>query len=137
LNEEENNFIVVFDGVCHLCNGFVNFLLRRDKHDRLRFGLLQFTEKLGASENIRQNISSTDSVALIADDQVYFRSTAVLKILKRLGRGWQCFYVLIIIPKPIRDWAYDFVARNRYKWFGKRDTCMVPDEKVKSKFIGV
>jgi predicted DCC family thiol-disulfide oxidoreductase YuxK len=137
LNKEKDKYIVVFDGVCHLCNGFVNFLLERDKNDRLRFGLLQYTEKLGADESIRQNISSTDSVAFIADDKVYFRSTAVLKILKRLGRGWQLFYIFMLVPKPVRDWLYDFVARNRYKWFGKKDVCMVPDEKVKKKFIGV
>jgi predicted DCC family thiol-disulfide oxidoreductase YuxK len=137
LSQEENKYIVVFDGVCHLCNGFINFLLKQDKHDRLRFGLLQYAEKLGATESIKQNISNTDSVALIANDKVYFRSTAVLKILKRLGRGWQFFYVLMLIPKPIRDWVYDFVAHNRYRWFGKKDACMVPDEKVKKKFIGV
>jgi predicted DCC family thiol-disulfide oxidoreductase YuxK len=70
-------------------------------------------------------------------DKVYFRSTAVLKILKQVGRGWQFFYVFMLVPKPIRDWVYDFVARNRYKWFGKRDVCMIPDEKMKAKFVGV
>lgn len=135
MNKEEDKYIVVFDGVCYLCNGFVNFLLKRDKNDRLRFGLLQYENKLDADESIKQNISSTDSVALITDINVYFRSTAVLKILKRLGRGWQFFYVFMLIPKPIRDWVYDFVARNRYKWFGKKDVCMVPDEKVRRKFI--
>ena len=137
MNSGSEKYIVVFDGVCHLCNGFVNFLLKRDKNDRLRFGLLQYTDKLGTNESIRQNISSTDSVALIADGNVYFRSTAVLKILKRLGRGWQCFYVFMLVPKPLRDWVYDVIARNRYQWFGKKDACMVPDEKVKRKFIGV
>ncbi len=137
MNSDSEKYIVVFDGVCHLCNGFVNFLLKHDKNDRLRFGLLQYTDKLGTSESIRQNISSTDSVALLTGDKVYFRSTAVLKILKRVGRGWQCFYIFMLVPKPIRDWVYDFVARNRYKWFGKRDVCMIPDEKVKKKFIEV
>ena len=137
MNSDSEKYIVVFDGVCHLCNGFVNFLLKRDKNDRLRFGLLQYADKLGADESIKQNISSTDSVALIADDSIYFRSTAVLKILKRLGRGWQCFYVFMILPKPLRDWFYDIIARNRYKWFGKRDTCMVPNEKVRRKFVGM
>ncbi len=130
-----DNYIVVFDGVCHLCNGFVNFLLKHDKKDRLRFALLQFAGNLEADEIIKQNISSTDSIALIADRKVYFRSTAVLKIMKRLGGGWQFFYVFMLIPRPIRDWVYDVVARNRYKWFGKKNECMVPDEKVRRKFL--
>lgn len=137
MGEGEDKYIIVFDGVCHLCNGFVNFLLKRDRHDRLRFALLQFADKLGIDESIKQSISSTDSVALIANGNVYFRSAAVLKIMKRLGGGWQLFYIFVIIPRPVRDWLYDFVAHNRYKWFGKKDQCMVPDEKVKGKFIGM
>jgi predicted DCC family thiol-disulfide oxidoreductase YuxK len=136
-DNHSQDYIVVFDGVCNMCNWFVNFLLRHDKKDRLRFALLQDADKLGLDASIKQNISSTDSVAFIADGKVYFQSTAVLKILKRLGRGWQLFYIFIIIPKPVCDWFYDFIARNRYKWFGKKDSCMVPDEKVRGKFIGM
>jgi predicted DCC family thiol-disulfide oxidoreductase YuxK len=111
--------------------------LKRDKNDRLGFALLQHASKLDLDENIKQNISSTDSVAFIADGKIYFRSTAVLKILKRLGRGWQCLYVFMLVPKFIRDRVYDIIARNRYKWFGKKDVCMVPDEKVRRKFTGM
>lgn len=136
MNPKSDKYIVVFDGVCHLCNGFVNFLLKCDTRDRLRFALLQFPGMLGVDGSIKQNIASTDSVALIADGKVYFRSTGVLKIMKRLGGLWQLFYVFMLVPRPIRDWVYDFIARNRYKWFGKRDVCMVPDEKVRKKFIG-
>jgi predicted DCC family thiol-disulfide oxidoreductase YuxK len=135
LNIEGDKYIVVFDGVCYLCNDFVNFLLKHDKHDRLRFALLQFVGKLATDETIKQNISSTDSIALIVNGKVYFRSPAVLKIMKRLGSGWQCFYVFMLIPRPIRDWVYDVVARNRYKWFGRKNECMVPDEKVRKKFL--
>ena len=137
MNWEGDKYIVVFDGVCYLCNGFVNFLLKHDTHDRLRFVLLQFADKLGANANIKQSISSTDSVALFAGGKVYFRSTAVLKIMRHLGGGWKFFYVFILVPRPVRDWLYNFVARNRYKWFGKKNECMVPDEKVRRKFIGV
>lgn len=132
-----SNYIVVFDGVCYVCNWFANFLLKHDQHDQLRFALLQSADKLGIDEKIKQDILSTDSVALIAESKVYLRSAAVLKILKRLGGGWQLFYVFILIPRPIRDRLYDILARNRYKWFGKKNECMVPDEKVRRKFIGV
>ena len=137
MNKEEEKYIVVFDGVCHMCNGFVNFLLKRDKHDRLRFALLQHADRLEVDESLKQNISSAGSVVLIANGKTYFRSEAVLKILKRLGGGWQLFYVFILVPRPVCNWLYDFIARNRYKWFGKKDSCMIPDEKVKSKFIGM
>lgn len=137
MNTSQDQYIIVFDGVCHLCNGLVNFLLKRDTRDRLRFALLQHANHLDVDENIKQNISSTDSIALITAGKVYFHSTAILKILKRLGGGWQLFYAFIIIPKPVRDWLYEIIARNRYKWFGKENVCMVPDEKVKKKFIGV
>mgnify|MGYP003336171551 CR=1 FL=1 len=117
-------YLVVFDGVCNLCNAFVNFLIRHDKYDRLRFATLQSNK-----------ILPTDSVALITDGKIYFRSTAVLKILKKFGGGWKLFYALMIIPNPVRDWVYDLVARSRYQWFGKKDSCMDPEEKVKAKFI--
>jgi predicted DCC family thiol-disulfide oxidoreductase YuxK len=130
-----DKFIVLFDGVCKLCNAFVAFLIRHDKHDRLRFATLQSAEKYFPDGEFRDKILLTDSVALIAEGKIYFRSTAVLKILNKLGGGWKLFYVLMIIPNPVRDWAYDRVALNRYRWFGKKDSCMIPDEKLSGKFI--
>ena len=135
MNSEEEKYIVVFDGICYVCNGFINFLLKRDRKDRFRFTLLQRAKRIGIDESVKQNILSTDSVALVTGGKVYFRSAAVLKILKRLGGGWQLFYVFIIVPRPVCDWFYDVLARNRYKWFGKKDSCMVPDENVRRKFI--
>lgn len=134
-NIPAGKFLVVFDGVCNLCNGFVNFLIRHDQRDRLLFAMLPSTEKLFSQSEMRNKILAADSVALIADGKIYFRSTAVLKLLRKLGGGWKIFYVLMIIPKPIRDWVYDGVARNRYRCFGKRDVCRVPEEGVKKKFI--
>lgn len=132
-----DKFFIVFDGVCNLCNDFVNFLIRQDKHDRLLFATLQSAEKLSLKSEIKKNISATDSVTLIADGKIYFRSEAVLRIMRKLGGGWKIFYALIIFPKPFRDWIYDSVAKSRYKWFGRKDVCMMPDEKVKRKFTNI
>ena len=131
-----DKFLIVFDGVCHLCNGFVKFLIHHDKHDRFLFATLQSAEKLSVNSEIKSKISSTDSIALIADGKIYFRSEAVLRILIKPGGGWKMFYVLFIFPKPYRDWVYDLVAKNRYRWFGRKDVCMVPDENIRRKFIG-
>jgi predicted DCC family thiol-disulfide oxidoreductase YuxK len=122
--------------MCYLCNGFVNFLIRHDKHDLFLFATLQSVNHPDINDEIKKNISSTDSIALITDGKIYFRSEAVLRVFKKLGGGWIFFYALIIFPKPFCDWLYDVVARNRYRWFGRKDVCMVPDEKVKRKFIG-
>ncbi|MBK5285055.1 MAG: DUF393 domain-containing protein [Bacteroidia bacterium] len=135
-NLPADKFLVVFDGVCHLCNGFVNFLISRDRKDRLLFATLQSAELLPVHDEIKKIISATDSIALVVDGKVFFRSAAVLRIMKRLGGGWALLYALIIIPKPLRDWVYDGIARNRYRLFGKRDVCMVPDEKGRKKFLG-
>ena len=136
-NIRDGNFIIVFDGVCHLCNSFVNFLIRNDRHDRLRFSTLQSASGLDVNNEMKKNISETDSIALVTDGKIYFRSTAVLRTMRRLGGGWKLFYVFTIVPEPLRDWVYDVVAKNRYKWFGRKDVCMVPDEKAKKKFIVV
>jgi predicted DCC family thiol-disulfide oxidoreductase YuxK len=132
-----DKFLIVFDGVCHLCNGFVNFLIRHDKHDRFLFATLQLVENLSLQPEIETKISSRDSIAFITEGKIYFRSQAVLLILKKLGGGWKLFYGLIIFPGPFRDWVYDVVAKNRYQWFGRKDVCMVPDERARKKFIGL
>jgi predicted DCC family thiol-disulfide oxidoreductase YuxK len=134
-NIPADKFLVVFDGMCNLCNRFVNFLIHHDKHNRFVFAALQTMEKLPLDSEIRKNILSADSVTVIADGKIYFRSDGILKVINKIGGGWKLFYLFIIIPKPIRDWVYDVIAKNRYRWFGRTDSCMVPDEKTKRKFI--
>ena len=128
-------YIVLFDGVCNLCNGTVQFLLKRDKKKRFLFGSLQ--GKTG-QEYLRKYHLPTDqfhSFMLIEGNVLYTRSTAVLRMLKHLGRGWQLLYVFIYVPQPIRDGVYTLIAKNRYKLFGKKDTCRVPTAEERERFL--
>jgi predicted DCC family thiol-disulfide oxidoreductase YuxK len=127
---------ILFDGVCNLCNGFVNFIIVRDKANKFRFGSLQSPAVV---DLLRQhNFSSDDlsTVVLLEGNKLYYQSTAVLKILKQLGGAWVLLYGFIIIPKPVRDFFYNLIAKNRYKLFGRQDACMVPTPELKAKFVG-
>jgi len=124
---------ILFDGVCNLCNGFVQFVIARDPDGRFQFGPLQSAaaQRLLASAPP----SPSESFVLIEDGRVFRRSTAALRILRRLRFPWPLAYVAILIPRPIRDAVYDLVARNRYRWFGRRDRCMVPTPEVRKRFL--
>ncbi len=131
----DNNFIILFDGVCNFCNSTVNFILKRDKKNIFKFSPLQ--SEIGQKLLTEYNFSHTefDTIILIEKGELYTRSTAALRIVKSMSGMWKLCYIFIIIPGPIRNYLYDLFSRNRYKWFGKRDKCMVPTEKEKSKFI--
>ena len=127
--------IVLFDGVCHFCNNSVQFLIRRDKNAVIQFAPLQ-------SKQAKELITATgytgeipDGVALIEGKNIYFESDAALKSLYYLGGGWKIVSYLKLIPKPLRQSVYRMIARNRYKWFGKYDTCVIPKPEWKSRFI--
>jgi predicted DCC family thiol-disulfide oxidoreductase YuxK len=126
---------VLFDGVCNLCNGFVQFVITRDPSKRLRFGTLQ-------SDGAQQLLASTphaafvpDSVVLVEDGRVFTRSTAALRIARQLTFPWRLAYLFILVPRPLRDWIYDWVASHRYGWFGRRDACMVPTPELRARFL--
>ncbi len=127
--------IILFDGVCNLCNSSVTFVIQRDKKDVFRFAALQ--EEPGASllEKYGIDASETDSIILIDSDKAYTKSTAALKIAKNLGGAYPLLYGFMIIPKCIRNWVYDYVAKNRYKWYGKKESCMIPTPELRSKFL--
>jgi predicted DCC family thiol-disulfide oxidoreductase YuxK len=131
----ENTSIILFDGICNFCNYWVNQILRQDKKNRYRFASLQSEagKKILALHKI--NVEYTDSVILIEDNKVYTQSTAVLKICKHLQGIYVLAYAFIVIPKFIRDNVYDLIAKNRYRWFGKAESCMIPTEEMKAKFI--
>lgn len=129
--------VILFDGECRFCNGWVKFLLRRDKRDVFRFAPLQSeASQLLLPSHLRNGGSSLDSVVLAEPGAVYTHSSAVLRIAKHLGGAWALLYGLIIIPAPLRDRIYRWVAKNRYAWFGKEQSCMMPTEETKRKFIG-
>ncbi len=127
--------IILFDGVCNLCNATVNFVIKRDKKDRFRFAALQ--SEYGKSIVLKFDVdtSQTDSIILVDNDTCFVKSTAALHISKSLSGAYPLFFIFIIIPAFIRNWVYDFIARNRYKWFGKKESCMIPTPALKDKFL--
>ena len=129
-----NHAIVLFDGVCNLCDASVRFIIARDRHDRIRFAALQSAtgRSIAAEFGISGNLST---FFLIEDGRAYERSDAWLRILRNLGGPWSALNVFIIVPRPIRDWFYGFVGRNRYRWFGKTDYCPTPDPGLQHKFL--
>ena len=131
----DNYSIILFDGICNFCNSSVNFIIKRDKGNIFRFASLQ--SEIGQKFLTEYNFSHTefDTIILIENGKLYTRSTAALRIAKSLSGIWKLFYIFIIIPGPIRNYLYDLLSRNRYKWFGKRDSCRIPTDKEKSKFI--
>ncbi len=126
-----DNPVILFDGVCNLCNNTVDFVIRKDKQKQFRFVALQSVagERTIATFDIPPE---TDSVILIYKNQLYFESDAALKIAGLLGFPWSLTLALKIFPQKARDYFYKWIARNRYKWFGKRNTCRLPtpEEKI-------
>ena len=121
--------ILLFDGVCNLCNATVQFVLKRDKNHHFKFASLQ--SEFGQNFLEKHNLETTDfnTFILIEGNSYSIRSTAILKVFKRLEGFWKTLYAFIITPKIIRDSLYDVVARNRYSIFGKKKTCMIPIKK--------
>lgn len=132
---EQQKPVIFFDGVCNLCNKSVQFVIARDKKDIFRFAALQspLAEKLFANQPYL--LQAPASVLLVQDGKLYVESTAALKIARQLGGIWGVLYWLIVIPPFLRDLLYRFIATRRYKWFGKLDSCMVPEQEWKYKFI--
>jgi len=127
--------IILFDGVCNLCNTMVNFVLKRDLKNQFLFTSLRsdIAAKILKKHQL-QNIYF-DSIVLLENGVVYTKSTAALRIAKQLSGCVKLVGILNIFPKKIRDFLYDFIAKNRYKWFGKNNVCLVPSEKNKNKFL--
>jgi predicted DCC family thiol-disulfide oxidoreductase YuxK len=130
-----NQQIILFDGVCNFCNFWVNFIIDRDKRDMFKFAALQSEIGRDLLERFKLDSNSLDTFVLIEEEKVYTKSTAALKISRNLKGIWKYLYFMIFIPKPVRDYIYTIIARNRYKFFGKLDACRVPSEQEKSKFL--
>ena len=127
--------IILFDGVCNLCNRSVNFIISKDRKDIFRFATLQSDIGISLMSQHGIDASKTDSVILIDTNEYYERSSAILQIVKHLSGGYALLYFFIILPKSFRDWGYDYIAKNRYKWYGKKDSCMVPTPELAAKFL--
>lgn len=133
-NHHTNEAVILFDGMCRLCNGAVNYILKRDKKKKFRFATLSSTF---AADLIRQYeyLKGVDSIIFVKDGQTYVRSAAVLRIFRMLGGMHTLLYAFTIIPPFIRDRLYEWIAANRYRWFGKYDQCMVPTPEVLERFL--
>ena len=127
--------ILLFDGVCNLCNGLVRFIIRRDPGAKIKFTPLQSPVGRSLLKKFDLSADDIDSVVYVAGEKYYLKSSAVLHVLKELGGGWRLFYGFIIIPKFIRDFFYNLIARSRYRIFGKTKTCMVPMPDIEERFF--
>ena len=131
----EDHKIVLFDGVCNLCNGAVIFMIGKDKDDRFRFTSLQEETGQAITQKYGIDTKKIDSIILIDNGKAYVKSTAALRIALYLKGMWPLLHGLLIFPGFIRDFVYDIIAKYRYKWFGKKESCMIPTPELKSKFI--
>ena len=127
--------IVLFDGVCNLCNGVVRFVIDRDPRGRFKFATLTSVTAarvLGPGSTVE---TRPDSIVLVEEGRVFTKSDASLRLARHLTFPWPLLYGLIVLPKGLRDGVYDLVARRRYRWFGHRDSCMVPDPGIRARFL--
>ena len=132
-----NSHIVIFDGVCNFCNWAVNFIIKRDPDGKFVFTPMQ--SELAKDLMLKYQVDNVgiDTFLLIKEDQCFMWSSAALEITKDLSGLWFAFLLFKVVPATIRDYFYKVFARNRYNLFGRKATCMVPTEEVKSRFIGV
>lgn len=131
----ETGFFVLFDGVCNLCNSTVQFIIRNDRRGRFRFAALQSEAGRQLLQQYQLPEKALNTVVLIAEGRAYTRSGAALEIARRLDGAWPLCYAAIIMPRFFRDAVYNFIARNRYRWFGKQEACWMPAPELKQRFL--
>ncbi|MBC3759064.1 DUF393 domain-containing protein [Hyunsoonleella sp. SJ7] len=128
--------LILFDGVCNLCNSSVLYVIKRDKTNQFMFTALQSEAGQQVIDHFKIDTSKVDSILLYTPEKgITYKSTAALKIASKLGFPTNLLSVFLIVPSFIRNWVYDFVAKNRYKWYGKKDACMIPTPELRSKFL--
>ncbi|MBS4172757.1 thiol-disulfide oxidoreductase DCC family protein [Bacillus sp. FJAT-49736] len=126
--------IILFDGVCNFCSQSVQFIIKRDPNGIFHFASLQsdigkeLLKQYGVDENI-------DSFVYVSEGKAYVKSSAALQVCRRLHGFWKWLYIFYFVPAPIRNSMYDFLAKNRYKWFGKMESCMIPSPEIRSRFL--
>ena len=127
--------ILLFDGVCNLCNGFVRFLIARDGQGMLRFGTLQSLRAVELLQGTPVDARAMKTVVYLRDGRLLTRSTAAIRVIADLGGAWGMMRALLVVPAPVRDLIYEVVSAYRYRWFGERDACMVPTPEIRSRFL--
>jgi len=132
---KNNHKVILFDGVCNLCNSTVTYVIKRDKKDVFRFAALQDSAGQVLIKKHGIDTSKVDSILFVDGDKIYAKSTAALKIAKNMNGLYPLLYGFMIVPNFIRNWVYDYVASNRYRWYGKKESCMIPTPELKRKFL--
>jgi len=127
--------LVLFDGVCNLCNSSIQFIIKHDRAAKFKFAPLQSPLAAQHLADLKVGNTPISSIIYIENDAVYQKSTAALKIAKHLDGAWPLLYAFMIVPKFIRDRVYDFIAKNRYKWFGKTEACWIPTPELRARFL--
>ena len=127
--------IILFDGVCNFCNFWVNFVIKRDNKDLFRFAALQSEKAKELTNRLKIDISSLDTFVMIVGEKFYIKSTAALMVSKELNSILKILFPLIILPAFFRDFVYDLIAKNRFKLFGRKESCRIPTEAEKEKFL--
>ncbi|WP_231464890.1 thiol-disulfide oxidoreductase DCC family protein [Pedobacter sp. Leaf132] len=130
----ETQPVIFFDGICSLCNASVQFVIEHDKKNYFKFTALQGNYARAVLPKFAVNPEILNSTLLLENGKLYTKSSSALRVAKKLNGLWPLLYGFIIIPKFIRDWFYDIIAKNRYKWWGKQESCWVPTPELKSKF---
>jgi predicted DCC family thiol-disulfide oxidoreductase YuxK len=127
--------VIVFDGICHLCTGFAKFVIRHDPDGRFLLLAAQSSRGEVLYRRLGLKTDDWDSNLLILDGRVYTEFDAFIEIARRFGGLWRLTPILYALPRPVRNWLYNRIARNRYDWFGKRDTCFVPNPELNARFL--
>ncbi|MCC6866749.1 MAG: DUF393 domain-containing protein [Ignavibacteria bacterium] len=132
---KSNYKIILFDGICNLCNGAVDFFIRHDKKDKFRFAALQSETGIELQKKFGIDYTNLESFILVDGEKYFKKSTAALKLAPYLGFPWNLLYPFIIVPPFIRNYVYDIISKYRYKWFGKKSTCRIPTPEEIAKFL--
>ena len=126
--------VIFFDGVCNLCNASVQFAIEHDSNNTFKFTALQGDYAKRVLPQFNLDTSKINSILLVENGKLYTKSSAALRVAKKLNGLLPLLFAFIIVPKFIRDWIYDIIAKNRYKWWGKQDSCWVPTPELRSRF---
>lgn len=127
--------VILFDGVCNFCDASINFVIDRDPDRKFRYASLQSEAGERLLTKFGLDTTNYDSFVLVDGEKFYTKSSAALRVAKEMQGAWQLLYGFIIVPKFIRDAVYSLIAKNRYKWFGKKDECMLPSPEVRELFL--
>ncbi len=128
--------LILFDGVCNWCNAWVNVTIAHDPAGQFKFGTLQSEQAQGILRDLHLPVTDYQTFLLLEEGHVYIKSTAALRVIRQLSRWWPLYYLCVLVPAPLRDVVYGFVARHRYQWMSQAATCRVPTPAERDRFVG-